>query len=330
MASGKKLFGTKPVRRTKRSVKKQKKHRGPVMRFKFSRLVLIWVLSLILCFGAYLYKVNFHPDPEKSTDSESSAVVEESTLAPEESSVAELLPDESSQSDSLIDVSLAESEEDSAPAPTGPKKINPVPGTVVSAHTAEYLDKCAFIGEKNIYYLGLAGLLKAPYGYYASENLTLQNYQRESVVLKDGSRPEGTKIRVLSAIRSASCPIYLMFGTESLSTQAADETAEQFRIFMNDVRTAAPEAEIFVMSIPPVTAAAEKGEKPLKNSVIDDYNSKLLEICNTENVWFVDTNTALKDNNGRLDPHYAMEDGIHLTTEAGQILLNYVLSHIPE
>ncbi len=329
MASGKKLTEKKPVRRSKRSVRKQQKRRGPVMRFKFGRLVLLWVLSLIICFGAYLYKVNFHPDPEKAADSESSAVVEESSLA-EESSASEPLSDESSLPDSLTDVSLAESEEDSVAAPTGPKKINPVPGTVVSSYTAEYLDKCAFIGEKNIYYLGLAGLLKAPYGYYASETLTLQNYQRETVNLKDGSRPEGTDIRVLSAIRSASCPIYLMFGTESLSTQGADETAEQFRIFMNDVRAAAPEAEVFVMSIPPVTAAAEKGEKPIKNSVIDDYNSRLLEICNTENVYFVDTNTALKDNHGKLDPHYAMEDGIHLTTEAGQILLNYVLSHIPE
>ncbi|MBQ8922682.1 MAG: hypothetical protein IJ060_11090 [Oscillospiraceae bacterium] len=328
MASGKKLTGKKPVRRSKRSVKKQQKRRGPVMRFKFSRLVLIWVLSLIICFGAYLYKVNFHPDPEKTTDTESSAVVEESSLA-EESSVYVPDSDESSQGDSLIDVSLAESEDEPA-VPAGPKKINPVPGTVVSSHTPDYLDTCAFIGETNIYNLGLAGLLKAPYGYYASETLTLQNYQKEQVILKDGTSPEGTGIRVLSAIRSASCPIYLMFGTESLSTQGADETAEQFRIFMNDVQAAAPEAEIFVMSIPPVTLAAEKAEKPIKNAVIDEYNSKLLEICNEENVYFVDTNTALKDNNGRLDAHYAMEDGIHLTTEAGQILLNYVLTHIPE
>ena len=140
----------------------------------------------------------------------------------------------------------------------------------------------------------------------------------------------GTTIRILSALNSADCTIYLMFGTESLATQPADQTAEQFRVLLNDVMAAAPEAKVIVMSIPPVTSAAEKvKEKPLKNSVIDDYNSKLLEISNKANVSFVDVNTALKDNNGRLDPHYAMEDGIHLTTEAGQLLLDYVLTHVP-
>lgn len=320
MAGGKKMTLKKPTQRSKRKVRKQNKHRGPVIRFKFSRLVLLWIFSLILCFGAYLYKINFHPDPKKTPATNSSSVAE---LPPDSGNAEESVTDESSVvSDSLIDVPNGEtSEEDTPSVPSGPKKTNPVPESA-APQTAEYLETCAFLGETNIYNLGLAGLLK-PYSVYASDRLSLLNYKKEYVMLNDST------IRILSAINSASCPIYLMFGTETLASHPADESAEQFRILLDDCLAAAPESEIYVLSVPPVAASAEKGDKPLLNSTIDDYNSKLLEICNEKNVYFVDTNTALKDNNGKLDPHYAIEDGIHLTTEAGQILLNYILTHVP-
>ena len=188
--------------------------------------------------------------------------------------------------------------------------------------SAEYLTRCAFLGETNIFNLKQAGLLQE-YNVYASETLNLSNYSKEYVML------DGTTIRILSAINSASCPIYLMFGTESLAKQPPDQTADQFSVLLNSVIATAPEAEIFVLSIPPVTAAAEQGDKGIKNSDIDEYNSLLLEAANTANVYFVDVNTALKNNDSKLDPAYALEDGIHLTTEAGAIMLNYVLSHVP-
>ena len=323
----KKSSAKKNARRAARRKKQQQKHRGPVMRFKFSRLVLLWILSLILCFGAYLYKVNFHPEDldrgikTDSSASESSNYAPAIPPVPEGSAAPEDEPsDPSASSGEPTDIPNGEADESSAAVPSGPQKVNPVPES--AAQTADYLTRCAFIGETNIYNLGRSGLLQ-PYSVYASETLTLQNYVREYVML------DGTTIRITSAIKAANCPIYLMFGTESLAEHPADQTADQFHTLLNDIRAAAPEATVYVLSIPPVTAAAEKTEKPILNSVIDDYNSRLLDICNQENVYFVDTNTALKSNDSRLDPHYAMEDGIHLTTEAGQILLNYVLTHVP-
>ncbi len=121
-----------------------------------------------------------------------------------------------------------------------------------------------------------------------------------------------------------------MFGTESLSVLSADETANQFDQLLNSVIATAPESTVYVLSIPPVTEFAEtNGETPILNSVIDDYNTRLLDISNRRDVYFVDVNTALKNNEGKLDPRLAEEDGIHLTAEAGQLLLNYVLNHVP-
>lgn len=318
-------YRKKPLARSKRRRTRHKKQRrGPVMRFRFSRLILIWIFSLICCFGAYLLARNLHPDKDvfvkpaegETTVQEESSVQDETAETPADSQ-PEQTPD--TPQDPADETS---GEEDGAEALSGPQKINPVPES--EPKPQEYLAKCAFVGETNIYNLGEDNLLQ-PFSVYASEKLTLENYTKEYVLLN------GTTIRILSALNQANCPIYLMFGTESLSTQSPEQTITHFNTLLDSLIATAPESKVIVMSIPPVTAEAEKAaDQPLQNSVIDDYNSRLLEKCNDKNIYFVDVNTALKNNEGKLDGHLATEDGKHLSLEGGMVLLNYVLSHVPQ
>lgn len=342
MPSGRKTTTKKPLPRSKRSRKNQSKRRhGPLMRFKFGKLILIWILSLIICFGTYLYNRNVHPekdvfvraanagDPADATETETTettTVTTTTTALPldqfafNETTLAETtaLPEETGLPGELTDTTdVTGTDTPTMPVPT---VVNPVPES--APQDSSYLAKCAFVGETNIYNLKKSGLLNE-YNVYASDRLTLTNYTKEYVDL------DGTSIRILSALNSADCPIYLMFGTESLTDQPADQTAEQFSVMLNSLIATAPEAKIYILSIPPVTAAAEQGDKPLLNSKIDEYNSLLLQLANEKSIHFIDVNTALKNNDGKLNYEYAMEDGVHLTSEAGQVLLDYVLCHIP-
>ncbi|HBI85424.1 MAG TPA: hypothetical protein DDX71_03925 [Ruminococcus sp.] len=339
MPSARKAPARKPVTKARRKKKKQqKKHRGPLMRFKFGRLVLLWILSLIICFGSYIYNRNMHPEKDVFVKSAEPELPEESSLPAEEESVPDETPVEESVPDPAAEDNTGEEtaengesengegegegeEDESGNVHSGPTKVNPVPETAMQP--MDYLTRCAFLGETNIHNLSVDGILQ-PNNVYASETLNLNNYTREYVMLN------GTTIRILSVINSASCPIYLMFGTESLSEQPADQTADQFDVFLNSVIAVAPEAKIYILSIPPVTAAAEQASPPLLNSTVDEYNSLLLELANKHNVYFVDTNTALKNNESRLAPEYALEDGIHLNSDGLQIMMNYVLCHVPE
>lgn len=318
-------YRKKPLTRSKRrKVRHKKQRRGPVMRFRFSRLILIWILSLIICFGAYLLSRNLHPDKDVFVKPAPGAEVSDSEAeneTPEQE--PEQTPETQESEAPAEEASEGEGEEggeSEADQPTT-NKINPVPES--EAKPQDFLAHCAFVGETNIYNLGEDNLLN-PYSVYASETLTLENYAKEYVLLN------GTTIRILNALNQANCPIYLMFGTESLSTQGADQTIAHFTMLLGSLKATAPESTIFVMSIPPVTAEAEKlTEGGIKNSVIDEYNSMLLETANQNDVYFVDVNTALKNNDGMLDGHLATEDGLHLSLEGGMILLNYVLTHVP-
>lgn len=307
--------------------RRRRRRRGPVIRFRFGKLLLIWVLCFAAAFLLYMLSRNLHPEkdvfrknwkPGGSSASDSAA--EDSAL----SSTAEL---SSRTESSKAEVSKAENSaaptESSAPAEESSAvpvtdKVNPVPES--EARSADYLKTCAFVGETDIFHMGQAEQL-GPQNSYASEKLNLTNYGSEYVLL------EGTKIHIQSALYAAKCPIYMMFGTEDLiSGQPADQTADQFSVLLGLLKASAPQATFYVLSIPPVTSS---GEKTVANSVIDEYNSLLLQAANNNDVYFVDANTALKNNDGRLDGGYASEDGIHLNTIGSEALLNYVLTHVP-
>ena len=319
----------RPRTSAKSRKRRRRKRRGPVIRFKFGKLILIWVLCLIAAVLLYMLSRNLHPEknvfrkgwqPGESSVSDSAADIAP-VITPSESSLSENSSAESSTAENSTAESSAEESgeggEESSQVPTT-NKVNPVPET--AARPADYLKTCAFVGEVDIYRMGESGQLQEK-SFYASEEINLTNYGSEYVLL------DGTTIHIQSAMYAAKCPIYLMFGTEDLAAgQPADQTADQFSVLLGLMKASAPEATFYVLSIPPVT---KNGEKTAANSVIDEYNSLLLQISNENDVYFVDTNTALKNNEGRLDSAYADEDGIHLNAVGRETLLNYVLSHVP-
>ena len=314
-----------PVRRTQSGNARRRgkrRRRGPAVRFRFGFLCFIWLASLIVCFGLYMYHRNVNPEkdvfisrPAEPESSSSAAPLEPLSSAAENSKPAS--PDSAAQQDSKP------AEENSVAAV--PTKINPVPDGL-PVQDAAYLELCAFTGDATVNRLFEAGLIQKK-NCYSSETLNLDNYRNEYIRLQDN-----TTIRVLSALSRAQCPIYLMFGTENLvNGRKPDQMTAHFSELLNSIIAGAPAAQVYVLSIPPVTAAAEKAKKgAVLNSDIDLFNSNLLELANQANVYFVDTNSALKNSKGKLDPALAEQDGIHLKKEAGEIILDYILKHVPQ
>jgi hypothetical protein len=305
--------------------RRKKRRRGPLMKFRFSGVILIWVFSLIGCFGFYMMKRNVSPDEDiwvKKADAEDSAVTTAAvtTASPAKTTSANSAAGSAAGSGTVTTASAAAKAAETTTAVTL-SKINPVPECPVQPQ--DYLIWSAFVGEKGVFDMGQQGLLKT-YNVYGSETLTLQNYQTEYVMLN------GTTIRILSALNSAKCPIYLMFGTDDLVTLKPQKALDYYGTLLNQLKAAAPASEIYILAVPPVTAKQEKRKDSLTNSAIDEFNSLLLATANQANIFFVDTNTALKNNEGKLDDAYAQEDGMHLNAEGNQVLLNYVLTHVPE
>jgi hypothetical protein len=177
---------------------------------------------------------------------------------------------------------------------------NPVPQTDDKMGSA-YLTNCLFIGDSI-----LSGL---------SENSNVS-----SAHIKSGVSYILTNISA-DMEDFSSQNIYLMLGMTELEEQSADSLISTYDEVIRDFKVKYPDSDIYVLSLVPVS----EDNMTLFNSTIDDFNSKLLSVANTESVHYVDINTALKDNAGYLSENY-YESG-SLNDAAYEKIIDYILYH---
>ena len=63
------------------------------------------------------------------------------------------------------------------------------------------------------------------------------------------------------------------------------------------------------------------------NEKVNDFNNRLLAMCNTIGVHCIDTNTALKNESGALKEDYWSYDTLALSKEAYSAICEYILTH---
>lgn len=198
--------------------------------------------------------------------------------------------------------------------------VNPVPQS--ARRDESYYADAVFIGSRS-----LAGL--ADYGYTKSENMmisdsiTISNF--DSVILS----ADGVESSIADAvIRKNAGKIYIMAGIESLGVGESPNLLDGLETFIGDVSERNPDTEIYLMSLFPVPAEKESGIA--LNTDIDAYNSRLLKFADKMNVRYLDVNTYLKGNDGKLPPSAAEANGIRLKKEMYGELSEYILTHTAE
>ena len=117
--------------------------------------------------------------------------------------------------------------------------------------------------------------------------------------------------------------IYIMLGTNGLAYLDGSYMATKMVELIAALETACPTASIYIITIPPVTAAHEaEGAETMDR--VNSYNSHLKDICTQGGYVCIDLCTALQDENGYLAAKYAEEDGLHFLSDAYIAMLSYV------
>lgn len=178
---------------------------------------------------------------------------------------------------------------------------------------SSYFDKCAFVGDSHIKGMGGYGV--------ASENRIFAQNGVSITHIND-------YISVDSISAAAPENIYFMLGTNGVMWLDWDTMLKEYSAFIQKVSDALPSANIYVISIPPVTAERETREDVKSgkylNSDIDAYNNELLKMS-AENEWYyVDVNPVLKNDSGCL---ISSTDGVHMTKDLYEVFGKYLLSH---
>lgn len=184
-----------------------------------------------------------------------------------------------------------------------------------------YFNDAVFIGDSRT-----QGLITATGLYNATafthQGLTVDTAFKDLIVEIDGQYY--TAIDALS--RTQFNKVYIMLGINETGWIYSSKFIEGYGRIIDAVRSANPEAKIYIQEILPVSNSVSSSHDYIKNSKIDEYNQLLQQLADEKQVYFVDTASAVAGADGSL-PEDAAVDGIHLKNSYCQQWLDYLKSH---
>ncbi len=289
----------------KRNVQKRgtKKRSKPKLRFRFGTLVVIFILGFASCFVIYMIAANFNDDffvdefdktlAELENEGEQDAA---SSTEPEEPSAAE---------------------DDPAPtenADTAPV-VNPVPES--AAADSSYFENCCLVTDNT-----LAGMKS--YGKFAEANVFTD--PQLGAASCNSAKVESsfgylTPYEIIKDKKPS--VLYIMLGSD-LGTSDSDEMIANYTAFVNNLHTSLPSMKIYVMQLPPAIYDSDT----VSNEKINTFNTQLLAMCNTLGVYCIDTNTALKSEEGKLPEDYWSYETLSLSEAGLKAVSDYILTHV--
>lgn len=270
----------------------EKKRNKPKVRFSIWMLIIIFSLSFIGCFGLYMAAANM--DDDFFTD-EFGTVVEKAT----EPASGESSTDGSGEPASG-DTDVQESSQAAA--------LNPVPESAAMDMT--YMDNCCLVTDK---FLSLKD-----YGFkdvIGSESLTAASVNETKVESNYGTVTVYETLKIKKPMNA-----YIMLGSD-IGVSSTDEMISAYTTLVTNLKTAMPEMKIYIMQLPPVFDNAEM------NTMINDYNARLLSLADTLGVYCLDTNTGFKNNDGNLHDDYKGAEGTEYASKFFDDIVGYILTH---
>lgn len=269
---------------------------GRVLRFRFKVVVALFLLITGICFFFYMMGANFTGTDQGSFTATWKEHPELSSQQQAESSTAEKNKDENKE------------------------LTNPVPKS--DARSQSYLAKCVFVGDSIT--VGLSDYqLVSMKNVIAEVGMNIEKINTETMQTAYG------ELTVLDALKEAEPEnIYIMLGSNGIAWMDIDSMIGEYSTFIDGIKESLDNSNVYIIAIPPVTAARENSDEPIKNEDIDDYNSKLLELANEKKCWYIDLNSELKGSDGKFPQSDAADDGMHFNKSTYDKMLQFVLSHV--
>lgn len=120
--------------------------------------------------------------------------------------------------------------------------------------------------------------------------------------------------------------VFLMLGINDLNygTRSTATIVENYQTLVNDIHTKLPSAQIYIVSVLPITKSYEsKTTVYIKKAGIDDLNTQLKTMAGKSNVNYIDIATAFQDGTGYLDSSVT-GNGLNISSTYYGFMLNTI------
>lgn len=200
-----------------------------------------------------------------------------------------------------------------------------------------YLDSFVFLGESTTYHLKNRGVLSGGTNtkqVWGPANGTI-NLDTTITKLKIVYPETGELLSIGEAVAKKSPPrMLLCFGLNGAVAKIQRGKSffqSCYRLLLDEIRANAPHTEIYLQSAFPVAQnmdmSAYSVDVDTLNRYIEAINDWSRELAKEYGIIYLNTAEVLRDDTGRLRMEYQNGDGHHLTTEAYQKMLAYILAH---
>ena len=212
------------------------------------------------------------------------------------------------------------------PSPTPTPTPTPIPTPqayyIEAKVDLSYFDDALFIGDSRTVGLGSYSVLNEHADFLADTGLNI--YQ---VLKKDITYNNENKITAQTLLTSKRYgKIYLMLGINEAGTGTAESFCEAYSEVVEQIKKWQPDAVIIIQSIMNVGESKSASSPSLNNTNIGNRNALLSTLQNDWNVYYLDINPAVCDENGNLISSYSF-DQVHLYAQYYYLWSDYLLEH---
>ena len=184
-----------------------------------------------------------------------------------------------------------------------------------------YLDKLYFVGDSTTYHFFKGGIDKSHILVPESLTLMLDSDISNVTVGNKG-------LTIAQALKSANAEIVII----TVGVNGADHFTEKayktyYTKLINAIKNTSPNTQIILQSVFPVTEEYSQKNIGITNTGIDRLNSWVKDIAKNNGLYYLDTQSILKNKNGAQKLEYNEGDGVHMNSDAYKAILYYIRTH---
>lgn len=273
-----------------------------------SKSALLISFAVCLCLLLSACSAGQEPAPTAGTPALSSTEESSVPTVPETTSAPEVI--------TVPTVPVTSSAPEETTVPTLPEETAPTELEAAADDddsSSHFFDDAAFIGDSISYTLMLHNTKTGDLGnavFLTRGSLGLHNTLSNMLKVYYGGQAM-TPWDALAA--SGVSKVFIMLGTNDIGYYGIDATMEKWEIYLENIRQASPDIQIYIQSLTPMWYESEKGA--LCNDNIDLYNQELQRFAEENGCHYVDIASPLKDENNSLAREYCNDFYVHMNYE---------------
>lgn len=317
-------------------MRKKKPNKAPML-ILFA-LIIILVGIIVTIFSIFVKEdMNGEADvkSEDKSDIISEISEEKSTISVEMVDSLDTVNsnDNSAEASGETSEESATSEPNEEPVVSGDTDVNTVyckvETTVPKTETVDisYFDDALFIGDSISKGLWVYEVLPKS-NVIADQNVGINQIVAGKAVYNGKG---GQKVTLYQAIEQSGITpkkLYILLGSNGIPGFDNEYHIEYYYQLIDEIKAKYPNTIIYVQSVTPITKAASSQRKTFTTEKINNFNELVYKMAKDKDVYFLNVEDALMDENGRLKADYAGKDGIHMLKSGYVALLDYYKNHV--